>query len=1388
MTFSWKRFWCPRTGTINLSDDGYLYNPESEYGHIINKHVVPFDKIAGIPCLILLGEPGIGKTEALRNVINSEETPTLRIDLRSYGTEARLIQNVFENPLFEACLKGEHILHLFLDSLDECLLRIDYVAVLLAEEIKKYRTNPNLKNLFLRIACRTADWPSLLERELMEIWGNNNILIMELAPLRRMDVYSAAVELGIDADRFIDEIRAKEVTPLAIKPITLKFLFNLYIRHGNFPSTQKELYLQGCELLCEETNESRIVSRNIGDLSAKDRLKVASRIAALMVFSNKYAVWRGINFGDVPEEDITLRDISGEHPRQRDVSLIIPESEIDETLSTGLFSSRGLNRFGWAHQTYAEFLAALYITQNELSPVQIMSIIEHPLDSERKIIPQLQEVSAWMATMNIEVFRHIIKCDPQVLLRSDVASVDVEDRKSLVNGLMELYSAERIKDWDFDEYFYKLYNPFLDKQIKPYVSDKQHSYVARRAAIRIARACKLGVLQDDLLEVALNKDEEYQVRVQAAYALCELADEQTKRKMLPLAKSESGEDADDELKGASLRTLWPQYLSGEELFSLLTIPNRRNFTGLYRMFLNYEIVDKLQVRDLPAALRWVLKHADNYHFDHQIDDLIYGIMNKAGGYLGEPLVLKAFTDVIRVRLVHHDTFNYITDLILDKNTRRAILSSLMYTTCEYEEVFNASVFYCFIKSEDLSWMIEHLQRESVPKFKHKWAVLIKYTFNDSNPEDVELVYSAIQNNEMLAEQCGQFFISIPIDSEQARELKDSYMRRVKWLEPRKEYPPIHPSIDERIGLRLNEFEAGDLDAWWRLNWDLGIKEENRRVEEFEPNIKSLPNWSKVSICDEERMLSAARKYLVEKNIDATDWFGTNTLHRPAMAGYRALRMVYEQDFRFLLSLTSPHWENWSPVILTQWVSSEREEELIRNQLVKLAYNNTPDRVISHLLQLIDKENELHSNVFIIKSMKECWDARLGEVVLNKLKNQGLMPESMKCLLDELLKNQVDGAEEYAKSLIAHQFLGDEDFRKKAMIAAVVLLNNSGRVGWETIWPLKEAYPDFVQDIVFSFSSGFEGSKLFQDLPETALADFYIWLVQRFPHKEDPNHDDEEMAHFVGPREEVADLRDGILRYLTNKGTLESCNQIDRLISELPELPWLKWTLIEAQGVTRRNTWSPLLPIEIIQLIGNRNSRLVQSEEQLLEVLVESLNRLEQKLHGITPEVMWLWNEIDRRKYRPRTENEFSDYVKQHLVEDLQGRGIIVNREVEIRRSAGSLPGERTDIHVNAVLSGGVRESLEIITVIIEVKGNWHRELFQAMETQLVNRYLKEGKCKNGLYLTGWFASSSWDATDNRNSAIPSCGLEDAKVILKDQAAILSKQGVNVRSFVMDLSL
>lgn len=78
-----------------------------------------------------------------------------------------------------------------------------------------------------------------------------------------------------------------------MKPVTLKFLFNIYKSHnGQFSSDQTlcGLYFEGCSLLSEEVNPSRRGTSLRGSLEPDQRLIVAARIATVTIFANRFAV------------------------------------------------------------------------------------------------------------------------------------------------------------------------------------------------------------------------------------------------------------------------------------------------------------------------------------------------------------------------------------------------------------------------------------------------------------------------------------------------------------------------------------------------------------------------------------------------------------------------------------------------------------------------------------------------------------------------------------------------------------------------------------------------------------------------------------------------------------------------------------------------------------------------------------------------------------------------------------------------------------------------------------------------------------------------------------------------------------------------------------------
>ena len=70
---------------------------------------------------------------------------------------------------------------------------------------------------------------------------------------------------------------------------------------------------------------------------------------------------------------------------------------------------------GWAHQTYAEFLAARYLLQRNMTPAQIMSLIVHPDDADRNSFPNSTRLCV-AGRNDAASISEIMKTDPEVLL------------------------------------------------------------------------------------------------------------------------------------------------------------------------------------------------------------------------------------------------------------------------------------------------------------------------------------------------------------------------------------------------------------------------------------------------------------------------------------------------------------------------------------------------------------------------------------------------------------------------------------------------------------------------------------------------------------------------------------------------------------------------------------------------------------------------------------------------------------------------------------------------------------------------------------------------------------------------------------------------------------
>lgn len=1396
--YPWQRFWCPRDGAMSLADGGYLVDPAGEWGKAYNPHVRPFEEISETRCLVLLGEPGIGKSNAMREAFDliAERAPAegipapLWIDLRQFGDETRLLDRLTSPGDIREWVAGTAELEIYLDSLDECLLRVDTVATLIPEALEQLP----IDRLRIRLACRTGSWPGTLEAALRQQFGEEAVGVYELAPLRRVDVGSAAASNGIDPDEFLREVASREVEALANRPVTLNFLLGERRNGGRLPTSKLELYEEGCRRLTGETSRFRLDAGHRGRLDAEARLSVAAGIAAATIFSNRDAIWIGPESDLTPAADLGLRDLRASLPdggAQRDELLL-------EVLGGGLFSSRGPDKMGWAHQTYAEFLAAKYVAEARLEREQILSLITSPVDPDGRVVPQLHETAAWIAIMVPEVFTELAKRDPDTLLRGDIPINNIAQREVLTRELLTAYDAGRIvdADWGLGALFHKLKHPGLAGQLRPYITDRSKGLIVRRTAIRIAKACDLVKLQQELIDVALDDQELLSIRHVAASAAGSVADASHKDQLRPLLDADREEDPDDQLRGYVLEALWPDQLTAEELVQHLDHPRQPNLYGQYKRFIRECLPTSIRDEDLPTALRWVRDRAPiGYSLTDVFDDFVGEILIRAWQSSSIRNLMDDFADVALRSFARYQPIAAakhgaeLAQLIWDQPELRRLLVVRLLERMDDED----GIWVLWhparplIAEGDLAWLLSWIgSGASTARAREFAAEGVRRLLNYDDADQVSAVLLACGTSSELRAAFESTIEPIELDSSRAAALRASEEERLRRDREHAEYmakssEAVSPSPAERIIDSLAECDQADPDGFWHLAYYLSLNQQGRPDEVFEPDLTALPNWKVIGALGRERVVNAARQYLRERDPEPDRWFGTGIWFWPAYAGYKALYLIAAADPDYASTLTAEDWRRWACVIVAYPIYAQKDRE-VHNSIISAAYRYAADEVLRVLRMEIEKEIAGNGAVFKLDQFSACWDDRLSDVLLEMARRPETTIGPFRHLLAMALSHESSAAIAYAAEL-ATEGLKDADERRT--VAAALLLVNAPHMAWPQLRSVLLVGEDCSRRVLAALSHMKYGT-LLRELPEEDLAALYISVSQWRPHSTTALGDADGC---VGPEHEEAQFRDALLNTLKQRGTIDAVHAIRAIMEALPEVGWLKYALHEA-GVNARSTaWNPPAPGEIFALGRDHDGRLVRSGRELSAAVRDSLRRLDVKLQGETPAAIDLWNGPDpSKRYRPKDEEAFSNYLKRHLMDDLSGRGIVVNREVEIRRSEGGRRGERTDLHVNAVRAGAGKNSTNVVTVIVEVKGCWHRELSTAMETQLVARYLRDNTCVDGLYLVGWFNCPQWDRNDPRRADAPKCTIDELREELQAQAASLSAGEVYVDAIVLNCAL
>lgn len=1395
MKYPWCRRWLLQGTSISHDSFGFATSNTYSYRNGYRPGGFLLPDLNEIKCAVLLGEPGLGKSTEIKKECKESSNTLIRkelIHLNSRSSEGGLVQLLKEKLTDWKSTGGE--VFLYLDGLDEGLLQIRNVFQLIIEWIEQNREVFNLKNgteeeatrevslsLYLRISCRSAIWSEDYKKELERIFGSKSCMVCELAPLEQEEVRVAARENNFDPDVFVESVREAGLASFAMDPVSLNFLILAYRKGslGQSHHNKAKIYYDGLIELCKENNQTYQFQKQ---LSAIDRYLLISRIAVYSIFSKLPLILKPRANYPSSNEPVLLPDhismdffkISGESERK------FSFEHIEEVLNTGVFTLGPTDwSLVWKHRTFGEFLAAWHLNQINIPLEHILQLFSSTIETN-KVPPQYYEVVLWLATFKKDLFDKLVKHEPLLLLRIH-REISFEERKDIVHNILQLSISNNLSfdHWSDTRNFGRLSHSDLANQIKPFLDNSSTNDLAKHMLLYLAAACNLVELKNELVTIVSDKSISTYLKRIAIEILGTIDDPDIKRLLAPYALKQMPDDYDDELKGQAILSLYPWSLSTDALFRSLTKPKMQNVLGTYRAAIS-SIGDKIPEEDLEVAIDSIYDNSIFFEdYGHnELEDVLKSSLNRAW----RSPKLHSYKQKL-ANLIIKLKENYVDfEVIDDDEKRRDVLFYVIEFLSRREENGSwllHSVSQRLLQNKDWQWLTSIVKNVSFDENLKIAAgeLLVSFVHIDDNKIQQDLINLA-NEVDWFGKKYRHELLACDIDSTKSEKDKSIFQRQKRNEQRQSENNPIKKIKYDPVEKSLQElilFEGGDVDAWRRLIGYMRIDAiEESHAFEFEMDIREFPVWKKLTLADQERVIQAAHDYLIKFKL--TNEFQYNTYS--GLAAYRAL---------FLLSTLTDNEsiegniKKWLPVIIYYNLLGYGQKTDISSSIVKKAYEIAPNEFIEQLKEQIRDS----SGNYQLDRIEDVFEQGISEYFLEWVE-EGLFDEKQRpVILNTLTKYNPEiliqkFKEEY------NSYLSNNLNLPKLIDLSVEALKINPVETWNMIKSIILSDSTLGKDFLVNFMQNpFAKTSSFNELTPDLKGEILIWLYENYPPESDSKHDG---THFFQPVDYVVMLRSQLLTDLINQGTAESLQALQLFCGQLSasQKPNTYIWLMNAKKIAIEKLFESVEPRNLRRILHDGQQRLVRTSEELLQVILESLHRFQAMLKGKNPISYFLWDKVNdgsEKTYTHKDENSFSDFVKMHLEYDLRGTGIIIDREVEIKRAVGRGTGERTDILVQAF--NPENPSLRS-TVVIEAKGCWHNELKIAMKSQLIDRYLSEWKADCGIYLVGWFHDENLSNVKCPHKDFNK--LNELKSFLIQQAEIYSTPRNTIKAKVLDCSL
>lgn len=535
----------------------------------------PLSAYLAHPAIVILGDPGSGKTTTFRQLSASEENAVfatardfLTFDVQRWNGKTIYIDGLDEQRATSP--NGHHVL-------DQIRAKLDY-----------------LKNPMFRLSCRTADWYGATDAvALKEVSVDKELLVLKIEPLSEEDIITIAGEVLPSPEKFLEEAKQRDLYELLINPQTLKMVVKV-VESGSWPETRTDLYQRACEILFSETNPAHL-SHSISSVSKTKGLECAGLLCAVHLCAGT----SGFSLTDAgaTEGFPFFGEASGDLPA------------MTVTMRRRIFTSVGSESVTPIHRTIAEYLAARFLAKRIREDLPMGRVLSITTGHDGGTLSDLRGLFGWLATLCEEYGPVLFPRDPLgIIIYGDSGTLSPSSRRLLLNQLADLAARD---PWfrtqtRSDRAFGGLAAPDMEDIFEEILNDPKKPFILTSCVIdAVANGHRLPRLTASLIAITRDRSRPDFLRVAAIRAVMHIVKADLPGIMLQLLSELNGGAIVDtqghRLRGVILEELYPRFISSSEIVQHL-VADDEHYVSVYTRFISQNLAHKTKADQLPVLL------------------------------------------------------------------------------------------------------------------------------------------------------------------------------------------------------------------------------------------------------------------------------------------------------------------------------------------------------------------------------------------------------------------------------------------------------------------------------------------------------------------------------------------------------------------------------------------------------------------------------------------------------------------------------------------------------------------------------------------------------------------------------------------------------------------